>query len=76
MLTSALQQELTGFLNDLKTQGLYKTERILESPQRASITVGGKNVLNFCANNYLGLSDNHEVIAAAQKAMDEWGYCL
>ncbi|MCK9287360.1 MAG: glycine C-acetyltransferase [Sphaerochaetaceae bacterium] len=76
MLTSALQQELTGFLNDLKTQGLYKTERILESPQRASITVGGKNVLNFCANNYLGLSDNHEVIAAAQKAMDEWGYGL
>ena len=65
-----LQQELA----DIKAAGLYKTERIIESPQRAEIQVAGKPVLNFCANNYLGLSDNQRLIDAAKKAMDERGF--
>ena len=59
---------------DLKAAGLYKTERIIESPQRAEIEVGGRKVLNFCANNYLGLSDNPRLIEAAKKAMDARGF--
>ena len=66
-----LQQELAG----TKEAGLYKEERIITSPQRAEIQVGGeKQVLNFCANNYLGLSDNPRLIEAAKKAMDARGY--
>ena len=65
-----LQQELDA----IKAAGLYKTERIIESPQRAEIDVAGKKVLNFCANNYLGLSDNPRLIEAAKKAMDERGF--
>jgi len=61
-------------LESIKEQGLYKTERIIETPQAAEINVNGKNVLNFCANNYLGLSSHPEVIAAAHKALDEWGF--
>ena len=57
--------------------GLYKTERVITSPQGAEITVeGGKKVLNFCANNYLGLSSDPRVIAAAKKAIDEYGFGL
>lgn len=52
---------------EIKAAGLYKNERIIESPQRAEITVGGRQVLNFCANNYLGLSDNPRLIEAAKK---------
>ena len=65
-----LQQELTA----IKEAGLYKTERIIESHQKAEIEVAGKKVLNFCANNYLGLSDNQRLIDAAKKAMDERGF--
>ena len=65
-----LQQELDA----IKAAGLYKTERVIESPQRAEIDVAGKKVLNFCANNYLGLSDNPRLIEAAKKAMDERGF--
>ncbi|MBK9226029.1 MAG: glycine C-acetyltransferase [Ignavibacteria bacterium] len=61
-------------LESIKEQGLYKTERIIETPQAAEINVNGKNVLNFCANNYLGLSSHPEVIAAAHEALDEWGF--
>ena len=61
-------------LADIKAAGLYKTERIIESPQKAEIDVAGKKVLNFCANNYLGLSDNPRLIEAAKKAMDERGF--
>ena len=53
---------------------MLEEERIIESPQRAEITVGGRQVLNFCANNYLGLSDNPRLIEAAKKAMDARGY--
>ena len=65
-----LQQELA----EIKAAGLYKSERVITSPQRAEIEVAGRKVLNFCANNYLGLSDNPRLIEAAKKAMDSRGY--
>lgn len=65
-----LQQEL----DEIRTAGLYKNERIITSEQGAEIQVGGKTVVNFCANNYLGLSSHPAVIAAAQKAIDTHGY--
>ncbi len=68
------QQHLQSELDGIREAGLYKTERIIESPQRAAIEVGGKTVLNFCANNYLGLSDNKRMIEAAKRAMDERGF--
>ncbi|PZR27397.1 MAG: glycine C-acetyltransferase [Citrobacter freundii] len=61
-------------VDDIKTAGLYKTERIITSPQGAEITVGEKTVLNFCANNYLGLSSHPRVIEAAHKSIDSHGY--
>ena len=68
---SFLQQELTS----IEEQGLFKKERIIVSSQSAEIKVStGQTVLNFCANNYLGLSDNQELIDAAKKAMDERGF--
>ena len=63
-------------LDSIREQGLYKEERVLESPQGAEITVAGKKVLNFCANNYLGLASDPRVTAAAKRALDEWGYGL
>ncbi len=65
-----LQNELAA----IHEAGLYKTERVICSPQRAEIQVEGKPVLNFCANNYLGLSDNKRLIEAAKKAMDARGF--
>ncbi|MDR3060765.1 MAG: glycine C-acetyltransferase, partial [Dysgonamonadaceae bacterium] len=65
------RQHLQNELADIQSSGLYKNERIIVSPQDAKIKVStGKEVLNFCANNYLGLSDNPELIAAAKDAMD------
>lgn len=61
-------------LEEIKSAGLYKKERIITGPQGAEITVNGKTVLNFCANNYLGLSSHPKVIAAAHKAIDTHGY--
>jgi glycine C-acetyltransferase len=61
-------------IGEIKSSGLYKTERIIASPQGAEIKVAGKTVLNFCANNYLGLSSHPKVIEAAHKAIDERGY--
>jgi glycine C-acetyltransferase len=63
-------------LEEIKTAGLYKNERIITSDQGAEIEVGGKKVLNFCANNYLGLSAHPKVIEAAKKYIDERGYGL
>ncbi|MEO8861866.1 MAG: glycine C-acetyltransferase [Ginsengibacter sp.] len=63
-------------LEEIKTAGLYKNERIITSEQGAEIEVGGKKVLNFCANNYLGLSGHPAVIEASKKYMDERGYGL
>ena len=71
-LKSILKSEITN----IREGGLYKEERVLESPQAAAITVNGHEVINFCANNYLGLSSHPAVIAAAHKALDEWGYGL
>ncbi|MBE6174023.1 MAG: glycine C-acetyltransferase [Rikenellaceae bacterium] len=65
-----LEQELQS----IKDAGLYKTERIICSPQRAAIEVAGKECLNFCANNYLGLSDNPRLVEAAKRTMDERGF--
>ena len=70
------KQHLTKELQDIKDAGLYKNERLITTPQKADINVAGtdQEVLNFCANNYLGLSDNKRLIEAAKKAMDERGY--
>ena len=67
-------QRIAREVEEVKAAGLYKTERIITSPQGAEIKVGGKTVLNFCANNYLGLSSHPRVIAAAHKAIDSHGY--
>ena len=70
-----LQPQLTQELQEIKDAGLYKSERIITSPQGAEITVStGESVLNFCANNYLGLSSHPKVIEAAKKAIDTHGY--
>src|SRR5258708_12508118 len=61
-------------IDEIRAAGLYKTERIIASPQGAEIEVGGKTVLNFCANNYLGLSSHPRVVEAAKKAIDERGF--
>lgn len=69
-----IREYLSEELQSIREAGLYKEERIIESPQRAVITVGGREVLNFCANNYLGLSDHPRLVEAAKRAMDERGY--
>src|SRR5215468_3765190 len=61
-------------IEEIRTSGLYKTERTITSPQGAEITANGKKVLNFCANNYLGLSSHPKVIEAAHKTIDAHGY--
>lgn len=72
-----IKQDLQKNLEELKKQGLYKTERIITSSQSAEINVaGGESVLNFCANNYLGLANNPEVVKAAQDIMNDWGFGL
>lgn len=69
-----LVKRLAAELEAIKASGLYKTERIIESPQGAEIVVNGKTVLNFCANNYLGLSSHPKVLEAAKKSVDHRGY--
>lgn len=72
---TSFKEHLTGIINDIKDAGLYKQERIIVSPQGAVITLNtGQKVLNFCANNYLGLSDNPSLIEAAKAALDDHGY--
>lgn len=61
-------------VEEIKTSGLYKTERIITSPQGAEVSVNGKKVLNFCANNYLGLSSHPKIIEAAHQYLDSHGY--
>ena len=64
-------------LEEIKKAGTYKDERIIKSPQKADIKLmDGSEVINFCANNYLGLSDNKEIIEAAKSALDTHGYGL
>ncbi len=69
-----LVQRIAKEVKEIQTAGLYKKERIIASQQGAEITVGGKTVLNFCANNYLGLSSHPRVIEAAHQAIEERGY--
>lgn len=70
-----MEQQLETALNDIREAGLYKEERIIISPQRVEIKIDtGQEVLNFCSNNYLGLSDHPELINAAKIALDERGY--
>ena len=69
------QKHLQGILTEIKDAGLYKNERVIITPQSSAIQVeGGKDVINFCANNYLGLADNPELIQAAKDRMDARGY--
>ena len=69
-----MKEHLANTLAEIKEAGLYKNERLIESPQQAAIQVAGKEVLNFCANNYLGLSNNPRLIQAAKDAMDKRGF--
>ena len=72
---SDFQKHLQTILSDIKEAGLYKNERVIITPQSSAIQVeGGKDVINFCANNYLGLADNPELIQAAKDRMDARGY--
>ncbi len=72
---TAFQKHLTSTLADIREAGLYKNERIITTPQSSAIRLqDGREVLNFCANNYLGLADNPELIAAAKGVLDERGY--
>lgn len=73
---SNFKEHLQSTINDIREAGLYKSERVIDSPQDARIDVGGREVLNMCANNYLGLSDDPAIIEAARKSLDEWGYGL
>ena len=71
-----IDQILQSQLNDIKEQGTYKNERIIDTAQESEIGVNGKKVLNFCANNYLGLANNNEIRKAAMQAIEEWGFGL
>jgi glycine C-acetyltransferase len=76
MFESAREQ-IESQLREIRGAGLYKSERVLASPQNAHVDLpGGKSVLNMCANNYLGLADHPAVVAAAHQALDRWGYGL
>jgi len=76
-MTAGFIEHLRGELGGLKESGLYKTERVITSPQSARITVAdGREVLNFCANNYLGLANHPDLLAAAGAALARYGYGL
>ncbi|MGB0550163.1 MAG: glycine C-acetyltransferase [Limisphaerales bacterium] len=71
-----LKNQLKAELYEIRAAGLYKGERVIDTPQAARVSVGERSVLNMCANNYLGLASHPEVIEAARDALDEWGYGL
>ncbi len=74
-MSYTIRERLNAELEDIRQQGLYKDERVITSPQSAEITLAdGRKVLNFCANNYLGLADHPDVIAAAHEALDSHGF--
>lgn len=70
------KEHYSNILKGIENEGLFKKERLISSPQQAHINVNGKDVLNMCANNYLGLADNTEIIGAAKNSYDNWGYGL
>ncbi|MEV1171988.1 glycine C-acetyltransferase [Nonomuraea sp. NPDC049784] len=69
-----VRQQLRETLEEITEAGLLKPERVISTPQSSSVGVAGREVLNFCANNYLGLADNPTVIEAAKEALDRWGF--
>ncbi len=71
---ATLKDQLVDDLAALQTEGLFKAEAVISTPQSARIEVGNQWLLNFCANNYLGLADHPAMIAAAQQALDRWGF--
>ncbi len=71
-----VKEQLQQTINEIRDAGLYKSERVIESPQEARIEVNGREVLNMCANNYLGLSDDPAIVQAAHDGLDKWGYGL
>ncbi len=71
-----VQQRLKSTLEEIAAAGLRKDERVIETQQSARIQVGGREVLNFCANNYLGLANDQRIIRAAQEGLDRWGFGL
>jgi glycine C-acetyltransferase len=74
---TSVRQEISGELGEIRTAGLFKAERVIVTPQGSSIRVAdGAEVLNLCANNYLGLADDPRIVAAAKQALDRWGYGL
>ncbi|MHB8579404.1 MAG: glycine C-acetyltransferase [Ignavibacteriaceae bacterium] len=75
-MNEKIKNHYSTILQHIQDEGLYKNERIIGSPQSAYIQVKGQKVLNMCANNYLGLADNPEVIQAARSSYDKWGYGL
>ncbi len=70
----SVRDQLASELDEIRTAGLFKAERVIQSPQQANVDVEGSSVLNFCANNYLGLADHPALIEAAQAALDRWGF--
>src|ERR671937_3145459 len=74
MYSTKAQGHYATQLDEIRDAGTWKDERLIESPQGAEIVVNGKRVLNFCANNYLGLSDDPRVVAGARRGIDERGY--
>jgi glycine C-acetyltransferase len=76
-MTTRFQTHLAAQLNDIRSAGLYKPERVIQTPQGTHVRVSdGQPVLNLCANNYLGLAQHPDIIAAAHRGLDEWGYGL
>ena len=74
MLPEAVRGRYAAAVTEIRAAGLAKEERVLETPQGVRIRVGGREVLNFCANNYLGLANHPRVVEAARAALDRWGY--
>ena len=76
-MIESFQQYLQRQLDEIRAAGTYKNERVITTPQGATVRVSdGKPVLNFCANNYLGLAGHPAVMKAAEEALDQWGYGL
>src|SRR5262245_30925136 len=76
MSDTRLRELLGGQLDDLRAKGLYKRERQIQGPQGSAIQVGGREVINFCANNYLGLANHPAIVEAAHDGLRRFGYGL